>query len=490
MLFPFVVLSLAAAVVSMDSVSNEHAGEGIILPAFTIAHEELEECSGIVWHGGAFYAHNDSEGDPVLFRSRHLSFPEDDTEVLRVPNAEAIDWEDITVLDGDLIVGDIGDNLRLRSHSTLYRVRYVAATDAPGRLELIAVYPFQYPDGPHDAEALAVIDGKVHLVTKAREEAVTHVYIFDNLRDGASLPRGEMNVPQFAACLEIGEGGQVTAADYDPETETLVLMTYTHLLQYPKQRIEGRPARSTLIAARQNEAICFRGSQVVFTNEQRDVFMVDRFFSRRFHALLPERGRAILPAGTGPFRVDGRGRSWREQGNPIPLANAREGEEIRWCLVDDHLLVHGRLHYENEFRFTDSRVTELAHLGSGAVLVFAHNPNLELGGEELQIAVGLSKEHQPSVWHLDLTLDPMGMKLLREVEIDAEARDGIFLFEMALPLFASLADHIRDPFLFDVHGLELHGPDEVHFSGIDIYTVFRPYLWGEVTLRKPPSPNP
>jgi hypothetical protein len=467
-----IALSLAAALSFAEPVAQESDGEGILRPIYRIAHEAIEECSGIVWLDGAFYIHNDSGNDPLLFRSSHLSFPEDGTEVLRVPDAEAIDWEDITVLDGDLIIGDMGDNFRERSQLTLHRVRYVADD---GRLELVAVYPFQYPDDPHDAEALAVIDGTIHLITKARDETITNVYVFDDLRDVASLPQGEVNVPRFVGRLEIGEGEEVTAADYDPVTETLLLMTYTHILQYPKERLEGPPVRSTLIGARQNESICFRGSQIVFTNEQRDVFVVDRFLSRRFTALLPERGETVLPICDGPGR---------EQGRAIPLKHSREGEEIRWCLSDDRLLIHGRLEYGEDFHLTDAPITELIQLGSGIFLTFGGSPHLELSGQEFQIAVGLSLDKEPSIWQLDLTNEPIGVTALQDVEIEATAEDGVFTFEMALPLSLGLADYLEDTFLFDVHGMGLHGDDEeVRFSGIDIYTVFRPYLWGEVTLQ-------
>jgi hypothetical protein len=477
------VIPLATAVASADSVVRDEGTEGEIHPAYRIEHPRLKECSGIVWHDGAFYAHNDSGDDPVLYRSRDGRFLDRETEVLPVPDAEAVDWEDIATFEGDLLIGDIGDNRRQRSHLTLYRVRYVDGDDGSRRLELVATYPFRYPDRPHNAEALAVVDGKVQLITKALGEPVTNVYVFDRLCDARSLPPGEMNVPRFSARLEIGDGQQVTAADYDPETGTILLLTYTHLLHYPRHRLSGPPAASTLIAARQSEALCFRASQIVFTNEQRDVFVVDRFLSRGFKALLPERGRTTLPTGEGSFEIDGTGRSWHDRGSPIPLSNAGEDEEMRWSLVGDHLLIHGRLEYIGEFRFTSTDPPRLG-LGSGVLFAFAHDARLALSGEELQIAVGLSQEEEPVVWRMDLTANPAGMNPLAGVPIDAEARDGVFTFEMALPLEAGLKDHLGDRFLFDVHGVGLHGREEVRFSGIDRFTLMRPYLWGEVTQER------
>jgi hypothetical protein len=88
---------------------------------------------------------------------------------------------------------------------------------------------------------------------------------------------------------------------------------------------------------------------------------------------------------------------------------------------------------------------------------------------------------------MDFTHNPAGMKPLQEVAIDADAKDSVFTFEMALPLTVGLEDHLRDKFLFDLHGVGLHEPKEVRFSGVDRYTVMRPYIWGEVTRQQSPT---
>jgi hypothetical protein len=152
---------------------------------------------------------------------------------------------------------------------------------------------------------------------------------------------------------------------------------------------------------------------------------------------------------------------------------------MRWCLAGDRLLVHGRLSFDEEGRLSRR---PLQQLGPAVLLVFAQNPHWELTDEEVGVAVGLS---EPGVHRLDLTADPMSVEPLQEAEIVATARDGFFTFELALPLSSGIADPIQDRFLFDLHGLGLHGRDEVHFSGIDLFTVSRPYVWGKVTVERP-----
>lgn len=243
-----------------------------------IEHRLIGECSGIVWLDGAWFVHNDSGDAATVYRSRTCDFS--DVEILPLRGALARDWEDIAVLDGDLLVGDIGDNRRQRSDLMLYRARYRpvrAAGAAQGRLEMVAACPVRYPDGPHDAEGLAVIDGQVVIVSKARGEGFTGVYRFDRLLDRAELPAGEANVPRKIGTLDLREGEQVTAADFDPRSRLLLVLTYERVLAWPADRLSGPPVRGLEVDLKQCEAICVTGDRLVITNENREVYAIDDF---------------------------------------------------------------------------------------------------------------------------------------------------------------------------------------------------------------------
>ncbi len=243
-----------------------------------IKHRLIGENSGIAWLGGAFFVHNDSGDAATVYRSPALDFAA--AEILPLPGARARDWEDITVLEGDLLVGDIGDNRRQRSDLMLYRARYRSAFEtgrSQGRLELVAAYPVRYPDGPHDAEGLAVVDGLVHIITKNRGEGFTGVYRFDRLVDRADLRPGEANVPRKVGTLELREDEQVTAADFDPRSRQFVILTYHRVLSWPAARLEGPPALGLEIALKQCEAVCVEGDRLVITNENREVYVIEDF---------------------------------------------------------------------------------------------------------------------------------------------------------------------------------------------------------------------
>lgn len=136
---------------------------------------ELHESSGAAAsreHPGVVWTHNDS-GDPLLYA---VDAEGRTVGTVRVRGAELEDWEDLALAPcpgggGDcLFVGDVGDNDAARESITVYRI----PEPAPGATESApaAALRLRYPDGPHDAEALFVLDGAVHVVTKGESGAV------------------------------------------------------------------------------------------------------------------------------------------------------------------------------------------------------------------------------------------------------------------------------------------------------------------------------
>ena len=143
---------------------TDSAGTATLL--FQLGDARIDEASGIavgIASPGVVYVQNDS-GDSARFfaldarTGRTLA-------TFTVPGARNVDWEDIAVAPDDrgvasLWIGDIGDNDSVRKEVTIYRVDEprvdmtagfrAATTGAP------QVWRLRYPDGPADAESLAV----------------------------------------------------------------------------------------------------------------------------------------------------------------------------------------------------------------------------------------------------------------------------------------------------------------------------------------------
>ncbi len=248
----------------------------------TIADARLTEISGIAssrLRDGVFWLHNDSGGEPRLFAidSNGVTLAS-----CLLDGAVNRDWEDIAsvTLEGIswLYVGDIGDNDRKYGSVTVYRIRE-PVVHATSRDSMLSGTPeravFRYPDGSRDCEALMVDprDGSVVLVEKSGD--TTGVYAAQWPADGgeAFLQR----VAAFRPPVAYSFARQITAADMHPTSRSVVLRTYTALLEY---RIpQSRPTSVMFDSANvvilstpgllQTEAACYsrNGRDLLTTSE-------------------------------------------------------------------------------------------------------------------------------------------------------------------------------------------------------------------------------
>jgi hypothetical protein len=183
------------------------------------------------------WTHNDSGNDPIVYA---INLAGDSLAAFRVAGANLRDWEDIATAPcpGDrkewcLYIGDIGDNSERRRDVTVYVVAEPdpRASGASGATAAARRVTLRYPDGPHDAEGLAIDpDGNGMIVTKGRRGPILR-YRIDRthfLRDSVTLePPDTLDVvPQFAI------GRVVTGAAISPGGTRAALRTYTEVYLY------------------------------------------------------------------------------------------------------------------------------------------------------------------------------------------------------------------------------------------------------------------
>jgi hypothetical protein len=441
-----------------DSLTAVDADLAVLAPTALIEHAEIDESSGIAWTGGAWWTLNDSGGKARLYRSEHLDFA--DVEELDVPDGVNVDWEELTVLDGDLLACDIGDNGRTRDDLVLYRLRFDAdEKKEKERLKLVAEYPVAYPDEPHDAEGVAVIDGAVHIITKDRGEG-TLVFRFHDLVED------ETNIPVQIGSLELPPKEQVTAADYHPDENLLVLLTYSQILVYPADRLSGAPERSITIHAQQCEALEAVGHLLVFTNEQREVFTVNDFLGRSESAWLPQRDELTLPRS-------------REKAEPMPLHNAAEGETWTWAL-GEHEALHLSFHLKH-----GGKVSAVERggrwYGTGLLIGIGAEDRLRAGPDETVLAIGMDEEGKVVAQRVDLDTREVIGELLAE-GVATEEEEGWLSLEIDLPVKAFFLHGIPDEFRFAACGIGLRQGDPPIIGGHNSVSLLRPYAWARVTV--------
>lgn len=201
----------------------------------------LDELSGLVAsrrHPGIYWAHNDSGHDLTLYAIRATGQVE---AMFPLLNVDAIDPEDIGVgpcarndRQTCLYVADTGDNLRSRSRVQLLRV--IEPDTLRSRRLIAEAFPFTYPDGTHDAEALLIDPrtGEAYVVTKSIM-SLGHAYRVEI--DGRGRPVRAVSVGPITAAT--GFDALVTAASVHPSGTRVLLRTYRGVWEFRRPGAQG-----------------------------------------------------------------------------------------------------------------------------------------------------------------------------------------------------------------------------------------------------------
>ena len=264
--------------------------------------DELDEPSGLAASGrnkGIFWTHNDSGADPVLYATRV-----DGSLVGRfhVDGAKAVDWEAIaTDRKGNLYIADVGNNGNWRRDLTIYRVLEPTVDHrnkkvVEGSLTVESSIQIHYPEQKRfpdlqafnfDSEAIfwgessARPDGALYLLTKHRSDTFTCLYRLDMTPDSKSIPLNLIG--RYDLALGGGEKGLVTGAAMKPDGTLLAVLTYFGVFVF-EQPTEGDNYLSRFKhkidfdtdLTQQTEAIAWSGNTLIFSNEQGDLFRVEK----------------------------------------------------------------------------------------------------------------------------------------------------------------------------------------------------------------------
>lgn len=135
---------------------------------------ELNEISGIDFlNDSTIVAINDGGNEPLLFL---LDLKGKIRRVVKVDDAKNHDWEDITVDDKHIYIGDIGNNLNNRKNLVIYKVKIKDVLEKKKveakKIKFDYKEQKEFPPGKKgkffDAEALAVHNDTLYLFTKNR----------------------------------------------------------------------------------------------------------------------------------------------------------------------------------------------------------------------------------------------------------------------------------------------------------------------------------
>ena len=204
----------------------------LFAPEFkSLLPEEVHETSGLFFHNGRLWTHNDSGGKPILYGLDTTTF--EVVQRITLANAKNKDWEDVCT-DGEAVyVGDFGNNKGKRKNLRIYTFPLkdipnegdVTLTVDSIRFSFADQTSFDYKRQEHDydCEAMFVTDDYLFLFSKGWATGTTRLY--------------RLSKTPGTQVAEVVNGfdskGLVTGADYNPESGILVIVGYVNKIWLP-----------------------------------------------------------------------------------------------------------------------------------------------------------------------------------------------------------------------------------------------------------------
>lgn len=208
----------AAALLSLTVAAPAVADDDGADRSFTIKDPRITESSGLAAsraHPGIYWTHNDSEDGPYVYAVDSRTGKTVATLTMKGVGAPR-DVEAISLgPDGNLYVGDIGDNLN-GSWDHVWIYRFPEPKELRNATVRATQFDVKYADGARNAEALMV------------HPKTGRVYIASKNEDGGGLYEGpaKLSAGSDNVFRRVGEVPWVTDGAFSPDGTELVLRSY------------------------------------------------------------------------------------------------------------------------------------------------------------------------------------------------------------------------------------------------------------------------
>lgn len=253
--------------------------------------QEVKESSGLFFHNGRLWTHNDSGGKPILYALDTTTF--EIVQRITLKNAKNKDWEDVCT-DGEMVfVGDFGNNKGSRKNLRIFSFP-LSAIPAEGDATMqVDSIRFRFADQTNfekrkqahdfDCEAIFATEDFLYLLTKGWETGTTRMY---------RLPK---TPGDYVAEVVNGfdSQGLITGADYDRERHILVVVGYVKTIWKPflylifdfeedGVKLSNRRFEMPQWKGAQTEGICFFDDGRCYVSAETSPTMTSRVFVADF----------------------------------------------------------------------------------------------------------------------------------------------------------------------------------------------------------------
>lgn len=244
-----------------------------------VQDERISECSGLACsslHKDAVWMHNDSGDKPRLFL---VGLDGKTQSVCHIRDADAVDWEDMCSFRQQdqswLLIGDVGDNgakrTRKKSPCTLYLLKEPSVSAEEQQAKWDIRIRFEYEDGPHNCEGVAVDVEREEILLLTKESPLTTgIY---------RLPLNTEDRKQNLTAQRIARLPMAFATGLDISRDSRLLMGITMWEGWICERkgsdswaqaLKGTVHRVALPQRRQGESVCFSAnSQRLLVNSEK-----------------------------------------------------------------------------------------------------------------------------------------------------------------------------------------------------------------------------
>lgn len=253
--------------------------------------ETVRETSGLFFHNGRLWTHNDSGGKPIFYGLDTTTF--EVVQQITLVNAKNKDWEDVCTDGEHVYVGDFGNNKGKRKNLRIYVFPLSAIPDSGNASIVVDSIRFSFADQTefkyekqnhdYDCESIFATEDYLYLFSKGWATGTTRLYRLskDPGQQVAEVVNG------------FDSQGLITGADYDRESRILVLVGYVNKIWLPflyliydfdemGTNLSNRRFELHNYLGSQTEGICFYDKGKCFLSSETSPTVVSRVFTIDF----------------------------------------------------------------------------------------------------------------------------------------------------------------------------------------------------------------
>lgn len=253
--------------------------------------KEVEETSGLFFHNGRLWTHNDSGGKPILYALDTTTF--EIVQRLTLKNVKNKDWEDVCTDGETVFVGDFGNNKGNRKNLRIFSFPLSAIPDEGDAVIVVDSILFCFGDQTNfekrkhehdfDCESMFATEEFLYLFSKGWETGTTRMYRL------SKTPGNQV--------AEVVNGfdsqGLITGADYDRNNHILVIVGYVKTIWKPFMylifdfdeagvKLSHRRFEMPQLTGAQVEGICFFKEGQCYISAETSPAMTSRMFKVDF----------------------------------------------------------------------------------------------------------------------------------------------------------------------------------------------------------------